>query len=47
MISHMRKLFVVAVAVLALGACSQTSRTYLDSSSRPDALSGGVRMIPI
>ncbi|MGZ8797016.1 MAG: proline iminopeptidase-family hydrolase [Thermoanaerobaculia bacterium] len=43
----MRKLFVVAVAVLALGACSQMSSTYLDSSSQPDALSGGVRMIPI
>jgi len=43
----MRKLFVVAVAVLALGACSQMSSTYLDSSSLPDALSGGVRMIPI
>ena len=47
MILHMRKLFVVAVAVLALGACSQTSSTYLDSSSQPDALSGGVMMIPI
>lgn len=47
MISHMRKLFVVAVVVLALDACSQMSSTYLDSSSQPDALSGGVRMIPI
>ena len=47
MISRMRKLFVVAVVVLALGACSRMSSTYLDSSLRPDALSGGVRMIPI
>ena len=50
----MKKLFLLALVVLLLPACSPTAKRncpelkgYLDNSGRDDLLSGGVKMIPI
>ena len=50
----MKRLFVVALGLMALPACGDrdgasagTSASYLDNTGRGDLLSGGARMIPI